>query len=190
MAPEPEAGAITPAHDDLVFQIRARAENLYTSRQFLCSEAILAAMNQGLGGGLTEDQAVGLAAGLAIGLGDSGCLCGALGGAILAVGLFLGQSKAHRYRREIRQAANELHRLFKERHRSTCCRVLSREVKDDPVAHFRQCANLTGDGAEWAARLVLERRPHLAGQAHPDYLARRDGRWPGRLKWLLRLLGF
>jgi C_GCAxxG_C_C family probable redox protein len=147
-------------------------------------------MNEGLGGGLTEDQAVGLAAGLAIGLGESGCLCGAVSGAVLAMGLFLGQSGAHKHRREIRQAALELHALFKERHRSTCCRVLSRDVKNDASAHFKQCASLTGDGAEWAARLVLERRPHLAGQADVQYLSRREGLLTGRLKWLFRLFGF
>ncbi|MEJ2040676.1 MAG: C-GCAxxG-C-C family protein, partial [Desulfosarcinaceae bacterium] len=67
----------------LIAQIRQRAHNLYQTRQMLCTEAVLVALNHGLGGDLTEAQAVAMAAPFCAALGVSGCLCGALSGAVL-----------------------------------------------------------------------------------------------------------
>ena len=158
----------------LVIAIRERAENLFQTKKLLCSEAILVSLNQGLGGGLTEDQAIALASGFTIGLGESGCLCGAVSGGVMALGLLLGKDRTYARRKEIREAAAELHNRFKELHRSTCCRVLTKSVKDDSKAHFQQCTELTGEGAEIAARMILERRPELAAQANREFLNRRD----------------
>ncbi len=172
----------------LIMGIRARAENLYLTRQMLCAEAILSALNQGLGGGLTEDQAVAIAAPFCIGLGESGCLCGALGGAQAAVGLLLGKDHTYRRRGEIRAATRRLHDQFKAAHGSACCRALTRKVKHDKAAHFRQCAELTADGAEMAARLILERRPELACGTHRGQIWKRESRIRGGLLRLLRYI--
>ena len=81
--------------DKLVAQIRGRALNMYQTRQLLCAEAVLVALNHGFGGGLSDDQAVALAAPFCVALGDSGCLCGALSGAVMGSGLFLGQDRCN-----------------------------------------------------------------------------------------------
>ena len=169
-----------------VRQIRERAENLYLTRQLLCTEAVLVAMNQALDGGLTEDQAVGLASGLTVGLGDSGCLCGALSGAVLALGLLLGGGKPYKHRKDIRSATKELHDAFKSKFKSSCCRVLTKKVKENGKAHFEQCVQLTGEAAEMAARLVLERRPELLGSVDTKYLSRMDSTVSGTIKTFLR----
>ena len=49
------------ATDALVVSIKERARNLYLTRQFLCTEAILVALNQGLDGGLTVAQSIAMA---------------------------------------------------------------------------------------------------------------------------------
>ena len=175
---------------ELVIAIRERADNLFQTRKLLCSEAILVSLNQGLGGGLTDDQAIALASGFAIGLGETGCLCGAVSGGVMALGLLLGKDRTYARRKEIREATAELHHRFKELHRSTCCRVLTKPVKDDTKAHFRQCTGLTGEGAEIAARLILERRPQLAAQANREFLNRRDnGLAAGVSRIARRILG-
>lgn len=161
--------------DELTARLAGRARNLYLTRQLLCSEAVLAVLNRGLGGGLTDDTAVRLAAGLPMGLGESGCTCGALTGGVLALGLFLpNASPGVRDRKRTRDAAQELHDRFKDRFRSTCCRVLSKPVRHDPKLHFRQCADVTGAATEMAGEIILERRPDLLAQADWDYLNRED----------------
>jgi C_GCAxxG_C_C family probable redox protein len=146
--------------DRAVRRTARSAEKLYSSRRYLCAEAVLITVNDVFGGGLTRDQAVGLAAGYSIGLGESGCLCGALAGAAAGAGLVL--SRQGFSRREIRRVSGELHRKFTQVHGSTCCRILCRGVKNDRRAHFRQCAELTGSAAGLAAEEILARRPDAA----------------------------
>jgi C_GCAxxG_C_C family probable redox protein len=156
----------------LIARIRDRADNLYRSRQMLCTEAVLTALNQGLDGGLTDAQAAAMAAPFCVALGDSGCLCGALSGAVMASGLLLGQQHAFRHRKAMRASARQLHDAFKSANGATCCRVLTRKVKDDPKAHFQHCAGLTAQAAELAARLVLDKQPELASRANNGFLDR------------------
>jgi C_GCAxxG_C_C family probable redox protein len=110
----------------LVARIRERARNLYQTRQMLCTEAVVAALNHGLHGGLTDAQATAMAAPFSAALGDSGCLCGALSGAVMASGLLIGKDQPHRHRQDMRDSARQLHDTFKLANGATCCRVLSR----------------------------------------------------------------
>lgn len=155
--------------------IRLRTENIYRTRQLLCTEAVLTVINQGLRGDLPADLAVRLASGLPEGLSGSGCLCGALNGGALAIGLFLGRSGPGIHNnRNVRQATRDLHERFRERYGSTCCRILTRQVVYGSSAHFDHCAGLTGTAAELAAGIILEHRPELARNADLDYLNRKD----------------
>lgn len=157
-----------PEIEARIDQIRDRARQLYLSRRLLCTEAVMVALNEGLRGGLSEDQAVALAAPFSAALGDSGCMCGALSGAVLASGLFLGNKRSYRHRRDMRESARQLHNAFKATNGATCCRVLSQQVKHDKKAHFLQCADLTAEATEMAVRLILEKRPELAAQVTSD----------------------
>ena len=172
----------------LLTPIRQRAENLYATKQLLCTEAVLVALNEGFEGGLSREQAVGLTAGMTIGLGGSGCLCGAVSGGVLGIGLILGGDAPHKHRAEIRRVVNAFHDQFKTAHRSTCCRVLTKSVKDDAKAHFLQCQDLTGEATEMAGQLILAHRPALAATALPDPIQKRDSALTGRLKWLARCI--
>ncbi|WP_300158851.1 C-GCAxxG-C-C family protein [Solidesulfovibrio sp.] len=172
------------AREDALGQaVGARAEALFSNRRLLCAEAILVAVNEAFGLPLTEGQAVGLAAGLTAGIGDRGCLCGAVAGACLAVGALCSRGEAAAARAAVRREAAAIHEAFTRRHKSACCRVLTKPVKDDKKAHDAQCAGLTGFGAQLAVRAVLRLRPELLDS--PDAGVRREGRLCGRLKWLL-----
>lgn len=175
------------AAEVLIGRVRERARNLYETRQMLCTEAVLSALNQGLNGGLTDAQATAMAAPFCVAFGESGCLCGALSGAVMASGLLLGNQHPYRHRREMRDNARQLHDRFKATHGATCCRVLSKKVKHDPKAHFQKCAGLTAQAAEMAARLVLEQRPELARQADNGFLNRRQSAVGGALLRLVHL---
>ena len=158
----------------LIQDLKERSRDLYLSRRLLCSEAVLVTLNNGLNGGLSEDQAVAIAAPFAIAMGDSGCICGALSGAVVACGLFLGSNGAYSNRWAMRECARYLHDEFKKVNGATCCRVLSRNVKDDKKAHFLQCADLTTEATGMAARLILEKRPDLLLQADKAFLAKQQ----------------
>ena len=173
--------------DMLIARIRDRALYLYRTRQMLCAEAVLAALNQEFDGGLSGAQVTIMAAPFSVALGESGCLCGALSGAVMASGLLLGQANPTHQRKHLRDGARHLHDTFKAAHGSTCCRVLSQHVKSDPRAHFRRCADLTAQAAEMAARLILHERPELMVRADNGFSNRQPS--PIGAAWV-RLVNF
>ena len=150
-----------PKTEALIALIKKRAENLYLTRQMLCAEAVVVTLNKALNGGLSEAQAVAIAAPFSIALGDSGCICGALSGAVLACGLFIGKDQPYHHRQRMRKGAQQLHDAFKATNGAICCRVLSKSVRHDQKVHFQQCAHLTAGASEMAAKLILYYRPEL-----------------------------
>jgi len=173
-----------PQAEVLISQIKERAGNLYQTRQLLCAEAVVFALNNALNGGLSDTQAVSISAPFSIALGDSGCICGALSGAVLACGLFTGNGRPLGHRQHMRNSSRELHDAFKAANGATCCRVLTRNVRHDPKAHFEQCARLTAGAAEMAAQLILHQRPELVRSADTEFLHKMDtriGAWITRL---------
>ncbi|EPR43696.1 C_GCAxxG_C_C family protein [Desulfovibrio sp. X2] len=165
------APATTQADGEIVDAVRRRAQGLYHERELLCSEAVLVAVNEIFSCGLTREQAVGMSAALPVGLGGQGCLCGALSGAAVALGLLLsspGPSLARPLsRKAVREASAALHERFTKSHGAACCRVLTKAVKKDKRAHFEQCEGLTSWAAAEVARLALELRPSLEQVADP-----------------------
>jgi C_GCAxxG_C_C family probable redox protein len=177
-----------PGNEQLARMIGERAQNLYLTRQLLCSEAVLVVMNRGLDGGLSDEVAIRLASALPIGIGDSGCTCGALSGAVLALGLFLGRDRpCAPDSKQAMPAAKLLHNRFKESFGSTCCRALSKKVKHNPSQHFKQCARITAQTAEFAALIVLEKRPELGEEDGVAYLEARDSWVASQLRRLVNL---
>ncbi len=175
-----------PAARHLAVSLKEYARNLYETRQLLCSEAVLVALNKGLNGGLTEQQAVAMAAPFCVAMGDSGCLCGALSGAVLGAGLLIGNTHPYSHRREMRKSGLTLHNAFKDANGATCCRVLSRKVKHDKKAHFKQCAGLTADATEMAALLILKKRPELLAALDGSATFKTRGRLGAMMSYLLR----
>ena len=177
-----------PQAEALIAQIKKRAGNLYHTRQLLCTEAVVVTLNKALKGGLSDAQAVAVAAPFSIALGDSGCICGALSGAVLAYGLLVGNDQPYLHRRRTRESARQLHDVFKTINGATCCKVLSRNVRQDPQAHFQRCANLTAGAAEMAARLILYQRPELIRCTDSGFLHKIDTKIGAMMTRLLRIV--
>mgnify|MGYP002065212958 FL=1 len=177
-----------PRAEALIAQIKKRAGNLYHTRQLLCTEAVVVTLNKALNGGLSDAQAVAVAAPFSIALGDSGCICGALSGAVLACGLLVGNDQPYHHRQRSRKSARQLHDAFKATNGATCCRVLSRSVRHDRQAHFQRCAHLTASAAELAARLILYQRPGLIQSAENSFLHRMDTKIGAMMTRLLRIV--
>ncbi|MCJ7809931.1 MAG: C-GCAxxG-C-C family protein, partial [Desulfobulbaceae bacterium] len=103
--------------------------------------------------------------------------CGALNGGTMALGLFIGRNGPGFFnRRPVMQATRELHRQFKRRFGATCCRVLSRKVKDLPKEHFEQCADLTGAAAGLATGIILRERPEIIRQVDYVFFNKRESK--------------
>jgi len=146
---------------ELAKVIGKKAYSLFKSGKFLCAEAILVTINEVFNGGLTEKQAISLSAPFCEGLGQAGCLCGALSGAIMACGLILIDFPLWKRRNLARKISHILHNSFKMKNKATCCRILTKKVKDNRDKHVEQCANLTVYSAEIAANFILKEQPSL-----------------------------
>lgn len=156
-------------------QVGGQARELMAVGGSYCAPAVLMALNQRLGGGLSEDLIRRLTAGLPEGMG-SGCTCGALTGGQMALGLFLGERG---YGGAMTKAARALHDGFKAQEGSTCCRVLTKKSKGrrDRREH---CSAMAGLAAELACRQVLASRPELAAGGESAPL-------PGARPWWRRM---
>lgn len=72
-----------------------RAEDLFNQEAYSCSEAVFSAINEYAGSPLPE-QFVRIATGFRGGMGGSGDVCGTLSGAVMALGLILGNEPPRR----------------------------------------------------------------------------------------------
>jgi C_GCAxxG_C_C family probable redox protein len=129
--------------------------------------------------------AVRLASGFPEGMGNSGCLCGALSGAVIAMGLFLGRNgpgigNGH----TVKQAVADLQERFKAVYKSSCCRVLTKGLVYGSRLHRRQCAQISGEAARMAAGIMIQSKPVLVKQVDWAYLGRTDSELRAGIKIL------
>jgi C_GCAxxG_C_C family probable redox protein len=173
--------------DKLIHSIGQRARNAFMTRQLWCAEAVFVVLNQALRGGLRPEAAQQLVSGFGEGMGG-GCICGALSGGTLALGLFNGSSiPGLRDNKPVMASSRQLHDRFKTRFGFTCCRKLTRKVRKGSRDHYTLCAEHTGAAAEMAAEIILHQKPKLMLEADWSYLSRRETLLSGRLKGLATL---
>ena len=137
--------------------LRERAEGLYRSGQFLCSEAIVYVFNEAMDDPMPA-EVVKLASGFPVGmgaLGTGGCTCGALSGGVMVLGMVYGRSVPGTEAPLVLGKAKALHDWFVAEKGSACCRALIAGMEFGSPAHIDQCVAFTGDVAEHLA-LVLD----------------------------------
>ncbi len=128
------------AAEGMAGKVAADAEGLYRSGKMHCAEAVLAAVKNNFAPAV-DDGVVRLAAGFGGGSG-SGCLCGAVAGGTVALGLVLQDDK-----KRVMALTRELHVWFREQYGATCCKVITQKGKGG-------CAILTGNVAGKVAELL------------------------------------
>jgi len=169
----------------LIQLIADKAQNLFITKQLMCSEAVLTVLNRSLSGGLGPGLDIQLASGLSEGIGGSGCSCGALTGGILSLGLFLGREKpGFMNNKTIMNASKELHDNFRNRFNSTCCRVLSKNVKHGSKDHYKNGAEIVRFSSEQTGRILLRKKPELISSADYIFLEQSDSGIKSALKKL------
>ncbi|QEM69705.1 C_GCAxxG_C_C family protein [Geobacter sp. FeAm09] len=125
-------------------QCRSEAEALYRSGKYHCAEAVLAVVRNHFRPDLPE-EVVQMASGFGAGSG-SGCICGAVSGGTVALGLVLKEDK-----RRITHLPRELHTWFREKYGATCCKTI-RATNDKGI-----CPVLTGEVAGKIAEMLSRR---------------------------------
>jgi len=124
----------------LAQECRQEAEGLYRSGKYHCAEAVLEVVRRHftpeLPGSLVQSVS-----GFGGGSG-SGCICGAISGGTVALGLALkGDKKA------IAHLTRELHAWFKVKYGVTCCKTIRQ-------THKGACPILTGEVAGKIAEML------------------------------------
>jgi len=138
-----------------ISEIKSRAEEYYRNGDFYCSEAIVKAIKDGFELPISDD-AIAMASGFPVGMGGSGCTCGAVAGGVMAIGMFFGRTKPKDPKvTKTMQLAKELHNTFQDKHNCLCCRVLTNGMELGSPRHKSQCISFTGEVAEAVANLVV-----------------------------------
>ena len=134
-------------YSDVSDQARKKAEALYKKGKFLCSEAVFTVVNDHLGQP-ADSRMVKMASGFPVGIGHSGCICGALAGGVMALGLANGREKpGEKMSDDMFPLSAELHDRFIRRNKYVCCRKLIRHVEFGSSEHIKQCIKFTGEMA-------------------------------------------
>ncbi len=103
-----------------------------------CAQAVLQAST-----GIDDPQIMQMAKPFGGGIGGSQCLCGAVSGGVMALGL-KGKDKE----------AKNLVEEFKAGNKVTCCSALSRPYKWKSREHLANCKRLTEETAEIVEKLL------------------------------------
>ncbi|WP_077610065.1 C-GCAxxG-C-C family protein [Clostridium sp. Marseille-P2415] len=124
---------------------------------FFCSEAVVSSIRSNFELDIPE-EVIAMASGFPVGIGRSKCLCGAVSGGVMALGIFFGRTRQGDPKVEKNlEVAKELHDWFKENNgkNALCCRILTREFDMAAGEHKEQCIHLTGMIAGKVAEIVV-----------------------------------
>lgn len=137
-------------------KISEDAENLYRGG-FFCSEALISSIRSNFELDIPE-EVIAMASGFPIGIGRSKCLCGAVSGGVMALGLFFGRTKQGDSKVEkTLELSKELHDWFKQANgkNALCCRILTKGFDMASGEHKEQCIKFTGMVAGKVAEIIV-----------------------------------
>lgn len=127
---------------ELSEKCQAEAEQLYRSGKYNCAEALLETVRRQFAPELPE-SIVGTVSGFGGGS-SSGCICGAVSGGTVALGLIVADKKATAH------LTKDLHAWFKGKYGVTCCKVIRQ-------THKGVCPVLTGEVAGKVAEMLANK---------------------------------
>jgi C_GCAxxG_C_C family probable redox protein len=140
--------------NDIALEARSRAGNKFKNG-LNCSESILHAFNEMLNSPLNPES-LKMATGFGGGLGHAGCMCGALTGSAMILGLLKGRTDPTQDRELMYDLAHDFHDRFLNAFGGTCCRTLNLHEFNSPE-HLRGCLKLTGATAKLLMEFIQEK---------------------------------
>lgn len=161
-------GSLTPE------AVEAKAEEFFAKGGYHCAESMLLAFGESLG--IPVD--LRYVRGFGGGLGQSRCLCGAVNGASVFLGLVLseeggthesrGGGRDHGNHSRVDRAIQRLEALFKERYRANCCKWLTRKIEWGTPSHLEHCVSLTGETAKMLLQVLQEEGKAVSSAAEGE----------------------
>ncbi|MBR0598505.1 C-GCAxxG-C-C family (seleno)protein [Sinanaerobacter chloroacetimidivorans] len=140
--------------EEMAIEMRNKAGN-YFKKGYNCAEAVFLTYRELLAPEL-DPSLVRLMTGFGGGLGESGCMCGALTGSITALNLIKGRSTNQTSRDEAYQLAREFTDKFTEKYGVTCCRALN-PYPFETKEHLTNCLKITGNTSKMLAEFLEEK---------------------------------
>ncbi|WP_305768234.1 C-GCAxxG-C-C family (seleno)protein [Candidatus Epulonipiscium viviparus] len=135
-------------------EVRHLAEDYYRRGDFYCSEAVVKTIKDVFDLDISDD-AIAMASGFPVGIGGSGCTCGAINGGVMCIGMVFGRREAKDDKvQTAMKLSGELHDNFKHNNKHLCCRILTRGMIKGSKKHMDQCIRLTGDVAYDCAKII------------------------------------
>ncbi len=113
----------------------------YFNNGYSCSESIVKAA---IDNGLCDKNLLSVST-VFSGGSSSGCMCGAIAGALMVLGYNYGRDNSANNHCSARNFAKEFMEKFKKLHKVTCCKVLSNGLTG--VEKKENCSKLVGDSA-------------------------------------------
>ena len=144
--------------EEILDRVQKYAEELFRSGTYYCSEAVVHTINEILNKPYPE-EVVKLASGFPIGMGKAGCLCGAVSGGQMALGMVYGRVEGEPMKDIMFEKSKALHDYIREEYHSTCCRVITRQWQGDDFkseGRKKHCITITGKVARWVANELIE----------------------------------
>lgn len=131
-------------YESVAGKVSAEAEGYFRSGKMHCAEAVLASIRNEFAPKVPE-EVVRLASGFGHGSG-AGCICGAVSGGTMAIGMVLEGD-----RKGAATLTKELQLWFKDEYGATCCKILTANGK-------KGCVGITANVAGKVAELLQDRK--------------------------------
>lgn len=140
--------------EEMSVEARNKAGN-YFKEGYNCAEAVFLTFRELLAPEM-DPSMVKLMTGFGGGIGQSGCMCGALSGAIVALNMIKGRTSNLDSREEAYQYAKEFSEKFTEKYNVTCCRALN-PYPFETKEHLTNCLKITGNTSKMLMEFIDEK---------------------------------
>ena len=135
-------------------EARNKAGN-YFKEGYNCSESIFLAFREYYGEDI-DPKMVKLLTGFGGGLGESGCMCGALTSSVLVLNMIKGRTSNTEDRKIAYELAKEFHNAFEQKFGATCCRALNKSPFESKE-HLTTCLKITGNTGKLLMEFIQEK---------------------------------
>ncbi len=103
-----------------------------------------------------DENVTKLASGFPVGIGKSGCVCGAVSGGVMALGMVYGREHGEAMQEKMFPMSADLHDHIKGIYKSTCCRVMTRNFEFASPERKAHCIKITGEVAAYIAEKLYD----------------------------------
>ncbi len=140
--------------EEMSIEARNKAGN-YFKEGYNCAEAVFLTFRELLAPEM-DPAMVRLMTGFGGGVGEAGCMCGALTGSIASLNMIKGRTTNQVPRDEAYQLAKEFSEKFTEKYGVTCCRALNPHPFETRE-HLTNCLKITGNTSKMLMEFLNEK---------------------------------